>query len=206
MEVLTPADHLGPIIQLLESRHGVQEHLWTRWDDDDDDDDDVSGEEEEEEEEDENARRPASTATAGAKEKEKEEEELELELELDEEEGSISYLPGGNTVLVRYVLPWQEVLSSLHDEIKSSSAGFASMDYSPCGMQVSVRFLLIFIFLPSFLPSFVRSFLRSLSLSSLSLSCSLYLSLTQCFTLSIYRSTLFARKARSRGWSRQARD
>jgi hypothetical protein len=39
------------------------------------------------------------------------------------------------TAILEYRLPWQEVISDLHDVVKNASAGYASLNYSEAGYQ-----------------------------------------------------------------------
>ena len=40
-----------------------------------------------------------------------------------------------DTVMLKYLLPWQEVVTDLNDKVKSISAGFASLNYEDAGFR-----------------------------------------------------------------------
>jgi GTP-binding protein LepA len=48
----------------------------------------------------------------------------------------INYLDDGR-VLMRYTMPWQEVVTNFFDKIKSATAGYATFDYEPSGYEES---------------------------------------------------------------------
>lgn len=48
----------------------------------------------------------------------------------------MTYLDDGR-VLVRYIMPWQEVVTNFFDKIKSATAGYATFDYEPAGYEES---------------------------------------------------------------------
>jgi GTP-binding protein LepA len=47
-----------------------------------------------------------------------------------------TYLDDGQ-VLLQSVVPWQEVVCDMHDQVKHNSAGFASFNYEDAGYQLS---------------------------------------------------------------------
>ncbi|CAE7384231.1 unnamed protein product [Symbiodinium sp. KB8] len=48
----------------------------------------------------------------------------------------ISYLDDGR-VLMKYIMPWQEVVTNFFDKLKSATAGYATFDYEPAGYEAS---------------------------------------------------------------------
>ncbi len=48
----------------------------------------------------------------------------------------LDYLPGGR-ILARYLLPLSEMVVNFYDRLKSASKGYASLDYTPAGFEVS---------------------------------------------------------------------
>jgi translation elongation factor EF-4 len=40
-------------------------------------------------------------------------------------------------VVLRYKMPWAEVVTNFYDHLKSVTAGYASLDWTPCGYEVA---------------------------------------------------------------------
>ena len=47
----------------------------------------------------------------------------------------ITYLEDGKTVMIQSIVPWQEVVVDMHDQIKNNSSGYASFNYEDAGFS-----------------------------------------------------------------------
>ena len=47
----------------------------------------------------------------------------------------LSFVSGVDQVMMKYEMPWREVVMDLYDEVKSLSSGYASLEYEDVGFR-----------------------------------------------------------------------
>ena len=53
----------------------------------------------------------------------------------DGTQNDLSFVSGVDQVMMKYEMPWREVVLDLYDEVKSLSSGYASLEYEDVGFR-----------------------------------------------------------------------
>ena len=61
-------------------------------------------------------------------------------------QSDLSFVSGVDQVMLKYEMPWREVVMDLYDEVKSLSSGYASLEYEDIGFREGSFCLFFFFF------------------------------------------------------------